>query len=98
MIFPPPHFKFLYSNESLDFCDKNKRSKGLTMHIYFHSILWSYLPSVPTILTTCVCLSVCVCVYIYIYIYIYVYICVCVFYFWNIYILILFLKTMGIIN
>ncbi len=24
------------------------------MHIYFHSLLWSYLPRVPTILTTCV--------------------------------------------
>ncbi len=24
----------------------NKRSKGLTMHIYFHSLLWSYLPRV----------------------------------------------------
>ncbi len=24
------------------------------MQIYFHTLLWSYLPSVPTILTTCV--------------------------------------------
>ncbi len=32
----------------------NKRSKGLTMHIYFHSLLWLYLPKVQTILTTCV--------------------------------------------
>ncbi len=27
------------------------------MHIYFHSLLWSYLPRVPTILTTCVYVS-----------------------------------------
>ncbi len=32
----------------------NNRSKGLTMQIYFHSLLWSYLPRVPTNLTTCV--------------------------------------------
>ncbi len=43
MIFPP-HFKFLLSNERLDFCDVffflNKRSKGLTMQIIFlHSPL-----------------------------------------------------------
>ncbi len=44
-----PHFKFLFSKERL----KN-RSKGLTTQIYFHSFLWSYLPRVPTILTTCV--------------------------------------------
>ncbi len=31
-----------------------KRSKGLTMHINFHSLLWYYLPRVPTILTMCV--------------------------------------------
>ncbi len=46
-----PHFKFLLSNERLDFCDffQNKRSKGLTMQINFHSLLWSYLPRVPVI-------------------------------------------------
>ncbi len=34
-----PDFKFLLSNESLDFCDfLNKRSKGLTMQINFHII------------------------------------------------------------
>ncbi len=31
-----------------------KRSKGLIMQIYFQSLLWSYLPSVLTILTTSV--------------------------------------------
>ncbi len=40
-----PHFKFLLSNERLDLCEK-KRSKGLTMQINFHSLLWSYLPRV----------------------------------------------------
>ncbi len=49
----------------LDLCEFfNDRSKGLTMQIYFHSLLWSYLPRVPTILT----MSVCVYIYIYIYI------------------------------
>ncbi len=39
------------------------RSKVLTMQIYFHSLLWSYLPRVPTILTTCVHSYVlCICV------------------------------------
>ncbi len=28
----------------------NKRSKGLTMQINFHSLLWSYLPRVPIFL------------------------------------------------
>ncbi len=38
-----PHFKFLFSNESLDFCEfLNKRSKWLTMQIYFHSLLLIY--------------------------------------------------------
>ncbi len=50
MIFPP-HFKFLLSNERLDFWFfLNKRSKGLTMQIHFHSLLWSYLPRVPIFL------------------------------------------------
>ncbi len=47
-----PQFKFLLSDERLDFCELivNKRSKGLTMQIHFHSILWSYLPRVPIFL------------------------------------------------
>ncbi len=51
MIFPP-HFKFLLSEERLDFCDlkKKKISKGLTMQINFHSLLCSYLPRVPIFL------------------------------------------------
>ncbi len=53
----PPILNSYSPMKRLDFCDffKIKRSKGLTMHIYFHSLLWSYyLPRVPTILTTCV--------------------------------------------
>ncbi len=35
-----PHFTFLFSNEWIDFGEfLNNRSKGLTMHIYFHSLL-----------------------------------------------------------
>ncbi len=65
MIFPP----------ILNYYSPMKAStKGSTMHIYFHSILWSYLvknicQGYQIILTTCVCM----CVYIYIYIYIYIY-------------------------
>jgi len=40
-----PHFKFVLFNERLDF---NKTSKGLTMQINFHSLLWSDLPRVIT--------------------------------------------------
>ncbi len=47
-----PHFKLLLSNERLfvfvNFL--NKRSKGLTMQIHFHSLLWSYLTKVPIFL------------------------------------------------
>ncbi len=56
----------------VDLCDfLNKRTKGLTMQINFYSLLWSYLPRVPIILTMTVH------IYIYIYIY-YIYVCVCV--------------------
>ncbi len=59
-----PHFKFLLSNERLHlFIYFYNRSKGLTILINFHSLLWSYLPRVATILTTCAW-------YIYIYIHI----------------------------
>ncbi len=61
-----PHFQLFLFNERLDFCGK-KRSKGLIMQVYFQSLLWSYLPRVPTILTTSVYIYT---VYIYIYIYI----------------------------
>ncbi len=34
-----PHLKFLLSNEKLDFLEfLNKRSKGLTVQIHFHSL------------------------------------------------------------
>ncbi len=40
---PPTHLKLWFSNERLDFCDfLNKRLKGLTMQINFHSLRWSY--------------------------------------------------------
>ncbi len=39
----------------------NKISKGLTMQINFHSILWSYFPRVPIFLSITVCVCVCVC-------------------------------------
>ncbi len=42
-----PHFKVLFSNERLDFGDF-----FLWFKIHFHSLLWSYLPRVPIILTT----------------------------------------------
>ncbi len=54
------HFKILFSNESLDFCDEFV----MTMNIYFHSLLWSYLPRVPTILTTCVHVHLIICLFI----------------------------------
>ncbi len=50
-----PHFKFLSSNERLDFCI----FLGLTMQIHFHSLLWSYLPRVLISLAVTVYLCVC---------------------------------------
>ncbi len=64
----PSYFKFLLSNERLDFCDFfYKSSKGLTLQINFNSLLWSYLPRVP------IFLAMIIYIYIYMYIYIYVY-------------------------
>ncbi len=53
-----PLFKFLLSNERLDFVNFiNKRSTELTRlkQINFHSLLCSYLPRVPSLaMTVCV--------------------------------------------
>ncbi len=46
-----PQFKFVLSNERLDFCE-------LTMQINFHSRLWSYLPRVPIFLAMTVCIYI----------------------------------------
>ncbi len=51
MIFPPILNSYSPMKGSIFVNFLNNRSKGLTMQIYFHS-LWSYLPRVPTILTT----------------------------------------------
>ncbi len=54
MIFPPILNSYSPMKASIFVIFLNKKSKGLTTHIYFHNLLWSYLPRVPTILTTCV--------------------------------------------
>ncbi len=78
MIFPPILNSYSPMKGYMFVIFLNKRSKGLTMQIYFHSLLCSYLSLVPTILTTCVCVCVRACVRVYIYIYIYICVCVCV--------------------
>ncbi len=54
MIFPPILNSYYPVKGLIFVIFLNKRSKGLTMQINFHSLLWSYLPRVPIILTTTV--------------------------------------------
>ncbi len=58
-----PLFKFLLSNERLDFVNFiNKRSTELTRltQINFHCLICSYLPRVPSLaMTVCVCFCFC---------------------------------------
>ncbi len=52
--FPPFSIDLVQWKVRLLFIFLNKRSNGFIMQVYFQSLLWSYLPRVPTILTTCV--------------------------------------------
>ncbi len=64
MIFPPILNSYSPMKGSIFVNFLSRRSKGLTMQIHFHSLLWSYLPRVPIILTTTVYPSLCLYLYI----------------------------------
>ncbi len=77
------HFKFLFSNERLDFLDffkqKIKRINNADLFPQPSLIIFTKGTNNSDHMCMCICIHICMYIHIYIYIYIYIHVCVCMY-------------------